>query len=231
MATFPPKARRGFAGNDGMESFEALLARQGPGRADHAEDGPDTAAREAVKDIAARIQAAVLETSPVDDSPPEAEEAPPIEDLAAPKLFDEEFRARIIALVRKGLVQDAEGGTPAARQQLACFDGAVAEGSIVVQRAEQVEGLAYRATRSVFYEADGRIVDDGSSENWDDEFVLAQMAEGRSVIIGTAEAIGDALASHYYVSFPNPDVLLTFDQQLYRMARQVPEEPGGVADG
>jgi hypothetical protein len=230
MASFSPKTRRSLAGKDGAESFEALLAQHGPGRA-AAEDGPDAAAREAAKDIAARIQAAVLETSPVEELSPESgEAAPAIEDLVAPTLFDEEFRARIIALVRKGLAQEAENGTVTDRRQLACFDSAVADGSIIVQRAEQVEGLAYRATRSVFYEADGRIVDDGSSETWDDDFVFAQMADGRSVIIGTAEAIGDALASHYYVSFPNPDALLTFDQQLYRMARQMPEEPGGEAD-
>lgn len=229
MASFPPKARRGSADGPPADSFETLLSRHEAafaGGRKPASD-PDAGAAQAAKEIAARIQAAVLESGVIEE--PEtggAPEEPPADgDLAAPTLFDEEFRARIVAHVRKGLAQEAENGTDTDRRQLACFEAAVADGSVVVERAERVEGLAYRAMRSVFYGSDGRVVDDGSSESWDDDFVLAQMAQGRAIIIGTAEAIGDALPSHYYVSFPNPDVLLTFDQQLYRLAREQAEEP------
>lgn len=229
MASSPPKLRQVSAGKDPLDSFEALLARHGtnsPAGAQAREEKVDPSAP-AEKEIAAKIQAAVFEASASDEPIGETRDEHPIipEDLVAPQLFDDEFRTRVIALVRHGLVKEAETGTETDRRQLACFEKAVAERTIVVMRAEQVEGLSYRATRSMIYGADGRIVDDGSSESWDDEFVYSQMAGGQSVIIGTAEAIGDVEASHYYVGFPNPDVLLNFDQQLYRLARQKAEEP------
>jgi hypothetical protein len=229
MASFPPKLRHVSAGKDPLDSFEALLSRHGtnlPGGAQAREEKVDPTAA-AAKEIAAKIQAAVFEASVSDEPIGETMDDDPVvpEDIVAPQLFDEEFRTRVIALVRHGLVKEAETGTDMDRRQLACFEKAVAERTIVVMRAEQVEGLSYRATRSMIYGADGRIVDDGSSESWEDEFVYSQMAGAQSVIIGTAEAIGDVEASHYYVSFSNPDVLLTFDQQLYRLARQKAEEP------
>lgn len=228
MASVPPKLRRVSASKDALESFETLLLRQGansPAEELAREDTVDSTAI-AAKEIAAKIQAAVLEARASDEPIGEAKDSDPdiLEDIVAPQLFDEEFRARVIALVRQGLVREAEAGTETDRRQLACFEKAVAERTIVVMRAEQVEGLSYRATRSMIYGADGRVVDDGSSESWDDEFVYSQMVGAQSVIIGTAEAIGDVEASHYYVSFSNPDVLLTFDQQFYRLAREKAEE-------
>ncbi|MBZ6074700.1 hypothetical protein [Microvirga puerhi] len=227
MASDPPKIRRGLAGKDVLESFENLLSQQKTIAAPEAvgsgdEFDPNVAA---TREIAARIQAAVLDATASDADGEQQQDAQLIEDIVAPELFEEEFRARVIALVREGLVREAEAGSEIDRRQHLCFEEAILHETIVVERAEQVEGLFYRATRSVLYGADGRVTDDGASESWDDEFVFSEMAKGKAVIIGSAEAIGEVDASHYYVSFPNPDVLLTFDQQLYRLTRHKAEEP------
>ncbi|MCB8819791.1 hypothetical protein [Microvirga rosea] len=228
MSSEHPKIRRGVAGKDVLENFETLLSRHKSSASPESPESKDEPDPQAVlvRDIAAKLQAAVLDATATEALDEKGIDEEPTEELAIPELFDEEFQARVIGVVRQGLVKEAEAtGAEVDRRQLACFEEAVTEGTIIVRRAEQVDGLSYRATRSMLYGADGRIVDDGSSESWDDEFVYSRMADSQSVIIGTAEAIGGFQESHYYVSFPNPDVLLTFDQQLYRLARQKAEEP------
>ena len=173
-------------------------------------------ASESSKAIAARLSAAVLENAP--DAPPDP--APSPRKLNVPELVDEEFRARVITVVRAGLVRSAETGSETDRRQLDCFERAVDEDTIEVQRAEEVEGLRFMAHGAALYGADGVIGEDGPTETWDEAFVLSQMAAFKSVIIGTAGATGRGDVGHYYVTFPNPDVSLTFDQHLFRLARE-----------
>lgn len=210
MASGNSRSRPGDTG----ESFASLLARQMNAVASPEEEFDP--ASESSRAIAARISAAVLENAP--DAPPG--DASPPQRMNVPELVDEEFRARVIAVVRAGLARSAETGTEIDRRQLECFERAVDKDTIEVQRAEEVEGLRFASRGSVLYGVDGRIGDEGPTETWDEAFVLSRMAEFRSVIIGTAGATGRGDVGHYYVTFPNPDVTLTFDQHLFHLARQ-----------
>jgi len=212
-----PVSRRGSTG----DSFESVLAQQLKNLAGEPDEGIAPAAG-ASRNIAASISAAVMETSVSCHA--RQLRTPLPHQMNVPELVDEEFQARVIAVVRTGLVQRAESGSEIDRRQLAWFDKAVADGTIVVRRAEQVEGLRYRASGSVPYDAQGRIGDDEPLATWDDDFIISQMAQFNSVILGTGGAAGGVEIGHYYVSFPNPDVSLTFDQHLFRLARRQAEE-------
>lgn len=210
MASGKPRSRPG----DGGESFASLLARQ-MNAASAPEEEIDPAS-EASRSIAARLSAAALEAAP--DAPPDPASSPG--KLNVPELVDEEFRARVITVVRAGLVRSAESGTEIDRRQLEWFERALDDDTVEVQRAEEVEGLRFMAHGAVLYGADGAVGDDGPTETWDEAFVLSQMAAFKSVIIGTAGATGRGDVGHYYVTFPNPDVSLTFDQHLFQLARE-----------
>ena len=210
MASGKPKSRPGDAG----DSFASLLAQQMQA-VPPPEDEIDPAS-ESSRAIAARISAAVLETAP--DAPPGQPSGP--QRMNVPELLDEEFRARVIAVVRAGLVRGAEGGTETDRRQLECFERAVDEDTIEVRRAEEVEGLRFTSHGSALYGAGGLVGDEDPAETWDEAFVLSRMAEFKAVIIGTAGATDRGDVGHYYVTFPNPDVTLTFDQHLFHLARQ-----------